>query len=107
MNTRERLFFQYRSHLRRDRLPIATQSYKCVCPDVFSAQVLFFGVRFERPLANNDCCISVKAHFQIINFEIGERNVVRFVAFDVFFFVYDSSIEPNDREVVRFDLLCK
>ena len=62
-------------------------------------------MRFDRALADHNRHIPVKAHLQIINLKIGEYRVRRFVAFQVFFFADDRSIEPNHREVVRLDPL--
>ncbi len=61
----------------------------------------------DRALADNDCRISVKAHFQIINLEFSKRRIVRFVSFYIFLFVDDPSIESDHGEVVRLDLLWK
>ena len=57
----ERSFFQDRSDLRSDHLPLTALFHKCVGPDEFSVEeILLSLVRFDDALADDDSSVAIK-----------------------------------------------
>src|SRR6266487_1179038 len=77
----ERSFFQDRSDLRSDHLPLTALFRKCVGPDEFSAEeILLSLVRFDDALADHDSRVVIKTRLQMV-----KPPSVRTVTFDACF----------------------
>src|SRR4030095_11844161 len=106
MNNCKRIFFQDRSDLRSDHLPLTALPHKCVRPDKFSAEeVLLSLVRFDDALADDDSGVAIQAYPKIINFEFGEYDVAGH-GLQILLFVPDAAVRPDDRAIIRLNTPC-
>src|SRR5262245_63805328 len=96
----ERSFFQDRSDLRSDHLPLTALLHKCVGPDEFSPEkILFSPLRFDRAFADHDSSVAIKTHVHIVNLKFGEKNIACH-AFQIGLTVHDAPIRPDNRPIL-------
>src|SRR5439155_25619434 len=102
----ERSFFQDRSDLRSDYLPLTALFHKCVSPDEFSAEeILLSLMRFDDALADHDSRVAIKTHLQMVNLEFGE-NAAAGYAFQISSLVHDPAIRPYNRAIFSLKPPC-
>ena len=103
MDNYERSFFQERSDLRSDHLPLTALLHKCVGPDELSSEkILLFFLHFDDALADNDSGIAIKAHSQIVNLEFGENDIAGH-ALQIALLSHDPAVRPDNRAIVRLN----
>src|SRR6476646_3311025 len=106
IDNRERSFFQDRSDLRSDYLPLTALFHKCVGPDEFSSkEILLSLVRLNCPLTHDDSSVAIQAYPKIIDFEFGENDVAGH-AFQIASLVHDPAIRPYNRAIFRLKPPC-
>src|SRR5436190_22309604 len=99
MDNSVRSFFQDRSDLRSDHLPLTALLHECVGPDELSSEkILFSLVRIDDALADNDSRVAIKTHLQMLNLELGENDVAGH-ALQIASLVHDPAIRPDNRAI--------
>ena len=101
MHNGRRLFFQDRSYLRCDHLPLAALFYKCIGPNEFSAEkILSPFSRVDGALADNYSSIAIQTHSKIVDFEFTENDVAGH-RLQVGAFAYDPTVRPDNCAIFR------
>ena len=102
----ERSFFQDRSDLRSDHLPLTALFRKCVGPDEFSAEEILLSLaRPNCSLTHDDSSVAIHAYPKIIDFEFGENDVAGH-AFQIASLVHDPAIRPYNRAIFSLKPPC-
>src|SRR5438477_7999200 len=106
IDNRERSFFQDRSNLRSDHLPLTALFRKCLGPDEFSAEEILLPLcALMMPSPTTISRIAIKTHLQIVDLEFGENDVAGH-AFQIASLVHDPAIRPYNRAIFSLKPPC-
>src|SRR3954449_4461903 len=103
MSNCESSFFQDRTDLRGNDLPLTALIRKCVGPHVSSAEKIFVSLAcLDDALAHDDSSVPIQTNMKILNLELGENDVASH-AFQIASFIHDPAVWPNNSAIVRLN----